>query len=321
MKLRLPVLLAAWCLLFSLPLKAQDLFVTWRVPGVGSVLRYDSVTGAYLGSFVSAGSGGLTRPTGLTFGPDGNLYVADRNQVLRYDGVTGAFSGAFATAPPLSLDNPADIAFGPNGDLYVSDIDRGISRFDGATGAFLGQLVPTGPNLRSPYGLAFGPDNSLFVGSATFGSIQRFDATTGDFLGIFTSGRVAQGIDLEFGPDGNLYASGGSGIQRFNGTTGVYIDTLAAGASAFGLAFGPSDGNLYFNDLRSIQRYNLSTRTVETLVPPIGNGTVIYLKFRNAIPEPGTWTLVVCGLFFFAGVARSSRHRTRSAPVRYTEAR
>ena len=39
------------------------------------VLRYNGTTGAFIDAFVSSGSGGLDMPSGLTFGPDGNLYV------------------------------------------------------------------------------------------------------------------------------------------------------------------------------------------------------------------------------------------------------
>ncbi len=39
-------------------------------------------------AFVSAGSGGLVSPRGITFGPDGKLYVAstDTDSIRRYDG-------------------------------------------------------------------------------------------------------------------------------------------------------------------------------------------------------------------------------------------
>jgi hypothetical protein len=59
------------------------------------VLRYDGATGAFLGNFVETGSGGLGEPTGLDFGSDGDLYVADGSslKVLRYDGSTGDFVG------------------------------------------------------------------------------------------------------------------------------------------------------------------------------------------------------------------------------------
>src|SRR5262245_31336141 len=75
-----------------------NLYVTTRL--TKSVLRYDGATGSPLpatgkpgAEFVSPGSGGLGEldlPRGLTFGPDGNLYVAgySTDSVLRYDGVT-----------------------------------------------------------------------------------------------------------------------------------------------------------------------------------------------------------------------------------------
>src|SRR5262249_29165246 len=40
------------------------------------VLRYDRTTGAFLNAFTEAGH--LDSPRGIIFGPDGNLYVADR---------------------------------------------------------------------------------------------------------------------------------------------------------------------------------------------------------------------------------------------------
>jgi glucose/arabinose dehydrogenase len=62
---------------------ASELLVTSR--NTDEVLRYDLATGAFLGVF--AAGGGLDNPVGLTFGPDGHLYVASdvTDQVLRYD--------------------------------------------------------------------------------------------------------------------------------------------------------------------------------------------------------------------------------------------
>src|SRR3954447_14839238 len=66
--------------------------------------RLDLTTGAWLGAFVAAGSGGLTDPDGMAFGHDGNLYVSSlfTHQVLRYDGRTGAFLGPLVTGSPCS---------------------------------------------------------------------------------------------------------------------------------------------------------------------------------------------------------------------------
>src|SRR5262249_51371605 len=62
-----------------------------------SVMRYDGATGAPLSEFVASGSGGLQLAVGLTFGPDGNLYVASAgtfvggvDTIMRFNGRTGA---------------------------------------------------------------------------------------------------------------------------------------------------------------------------------------------------------------------------------------
>ena len=82
---------------FLVPQVRADLFVSSQTEAnAGDILRYDQVTGAFRGVFASGH--GLADPLGLTFGPDGNLYVASGNsdQVLRFDGRTGAFLGVFA---------------------------------------------------------------------------------------------------------------------------------------------------------------------------------------------------------------------------------
>jgi hypothetical protein len=81
------------------------------------VLRYDGTTGAFLDAFVAAGSGGLSLPGGLVFGPDGALYVSSRitQQVLCYNGTTGAFLNVFVAAGSGGLNIPSFLTFGPRG--------------------------------------------------------------------------------------------------------------------------------------------------------------------------------------------------------------
>ena len=118
--------------------RASVVFVT--AYEADSVLRFNADTGEFLGAFVPTGSGGLNGPTGLTFGPDGHLYVASfvlNNNVLRYDGRTGAFLGVFVESGSGGLQGPVGLSFGPNGDLYVAaSYAGGVFRYDGGTGAF-----------------------------------------------------------------------------------------------------------------------------------------------------------------------------------------
>src|SRR5437667_12110373 len=86
-------------------------------PGANGVLRYNIETKAFNGVFASGG--GLTEPSGLTFGPDGNLYVGSLdNTVKRYNGATGALIGTFTSGGDLDL--PLDRTFTPSADVSVS---------------------------------------------------------------------------------------------------------------------------------------------------------------------------------------------------------
>jgi hypothetical protein len=113
---------------------AQDLYVTDE--HAFSIRHYNGVTGAFLGDFVPAGSGGLAVPFPLVFGPDGNLYVGDlaglgSGPVLRYhvpaSATPGAFMDVFIPPDRGGMRVPLSGLFGPdrNGDghqeLYVGN--------------------------------------------------------------------------------------------------------------------------------------------------------------------------------------------------------
>ena len=132
--------------------------------GSGAVQKFNGTTGAFMGTFVTTGSGGLHNARGVAFGPDGNLYVTDfsgiGNDVLRYNGTTGAFMGVFASATGAcsGLNLPRDLTFGANGNLFVGSFGSGdIFEYNGMTGACITDFIPAGTgDLGGPTFLAFG---------------------------------------------------------------------------------------------------------------------------------------------------------------------
>jgi streptogramin lyase len=240
-----------------------------------SILRYDATIGIPVDAFVPAGSGGLQSPSGIAFGPDGNLYVSSQTgAILRYNGLTGAFIDAFVPVGSGGLKVPAFIVFGLDGNLYVSDFaDHNIKQYNGITGASMG-IFASGGGIANPQGLLFGPDGNLYVADEV--SVLRYSGATGAFLGVFVAGGTGglnKPVGLAFGPDGNLYVGGSlsHNILRYNGTTGVFIGAFVPSSTGgldrpHGIAFGP-DGNLYVADEGSqVLRFDGGTGTFDAFV-------------------------------------------------------
>lgn len=215
----------------------------------GEVLRYNGTTGAYMNTFVSQGSGGLSGLAGncLAFGPDGNLYVssANTNQVLEYNGSTGAFVEVFVAAGSGGLTDPRGLTFGPDGNLYVTSFNvnsgaNGIMRYDGPLTASPGSPLP-----------ASGQSGAAFV--------AQFEAMPPESGGVPAGGPN----QLIFGPDGNLYVDGGffQGVNRYDGTTGAFLNTfIAQGTGGLttgrGMAFD-QEGRFYVSDPSdAVHRYD-----------------------------------------------------------------
>jgi len=179
------------------------------------VVRFE-LDGSRTGDFVPPGAGGLDGPSGMTYGPDGHLYVAglQRGHVLKYDGLTGQFLREFVQAGDGGLTRPFGLAFGPaDGDLYVTSADNRLLRFDGSTGAYIGDFVTAAfnGNLNEPRGLAFKPDGNLVVASYFGNELLEYDGDTGWFrrkASIGGSGSILRpdgAWGVRIGPDGNVY--------------------------------------------------------------------------------------------------------------------
>lgn len=291
------------------PVSAVGLFISSS--DTDNVLQFDSTTGAFVQTFVVAGSGGLDNPGGLAFGPDGNLYVASRatGQVLRYNGATGVFINTFVTAASGGLGQPLDLAFGPDGHLYVSDLTGvapdNILRYNGTTGAFI-DIFAVEPTFNTPRHIEFAGNVLWAAGEAD--RIWRFDATTGAFLNKPQSDNPR---GLAAGADGRMYVSTSfSGVFRHDLGTGTLVDTFIPGLLPLGdndIVFGP-DGNLYASGDR-VRRFDAITGAfIDDFVAAGSGGLSVgrYLVFGPAstVPEPGTLCLIAAGIAGLMGCRR-----------------
>ena len=181
-----------------------DLYVVSR--GTDSVKRYHGVHGRCISAISSpAAVGGLDNPFGLTFGPDGSLYVT-----------TGAFDGTNSSA---------------------------VFRFRGPSGPAPGAPLPSAENsgavfvaggsggLLTTFGLIFGPDGSgdgrqdLYLPSFKtagsnkadhrFSTIKRYDGVTGGFLDTFVAANSG-GLDQ---PNYPIFTETDPTTLRFHGAT------------------------------------------------------------------------------------------------------
>lgn len=236
-----------------------------------NVVMIDEKTGAYLGDFIAAGSGGLTDPDDLTLGPDGKVYVSSGSNttgsILRYSS-SGVFIDTFATGHGLM--RPYGNAFGPDGNLYVASFRSDqILRFNGSTGEFIDVFAKGNGTaaglLNGPNDLGFAPNGKLYVttqGSVADGmgnisylfdsQLLGYELATGTGSVVATPTPTAGGngyvslLGAVFGPDGLLYTTDyAGGIRSYDTLTGALVQTIDTGA-LFGGSIATTLGNLVF---------------------------------------------------------------------------
>ncbi|MGD1864267.1 MAG: PEP-CTERM sorting domain-containing protein [Phormidesmis sp.] len=212
------------------------------------------------------------------------------NNIVEFDETTGQFLGEFV-APFEGFESPDTLTYGPDGDLYVSSgttrENSAVYRFNSQTGELVDKFA-SGGGLFRPYGVAFGPDELLYVSSFRSDEILRYDSKTGDFVDVFaqrdgTDAGLNGPNGLLFGPDGDLYVTTQGSVADEEGNLDFAfssqvlrydIETKQSEifaqpepfpasfdfVSLLGLAVGPEDGDLYVSDFANgIQRYDFES--------------------------------------------------------------
>ena len=209
------------------------------------------------------------RPNGLAADKDGFIWVAesDAPSLLRVtmEGDVEVFLTECNGEPFLF---PNDLAFGPDGALYMTDsgilfedfapggqvrpdykeidIDGRVYRINVATKAI--QKLDTG--IRFTNGIAFGPDDNLYVNETVTGMVYRYqwkDDSVGpreDFGNVIDPegpGGVVGPDGMKFGANGLLYVAvyGQKHVAVLAPDGAVFERIMTQGAMPTNLAFGP----------------------------------------------------------------------------------
>lgn len=275
-----------------------------------SIGEFDVVSGDYVRTLVSPGSGGLDEPTGMAIGPDGALYVANawEGNVLKYDVDTGDFLGIFASGFNL----PTGLTYA-GGDFYVScRNDKVVYRLDADTGQETGQTpVLSDSVLGWPWDAEISPGGKLLMSNREGGNnILAFNGQTLAYEGVFSNGPALKHAGgMEIGPDGNVYIVGGdSSVHRYDGLTGADLGALNVPGvdESSGLAFTP-DGDLYVVDHQDPGIYHLDGQTWDLLGVIDSQGDYTSGSWCIIVtPEPATINLLAMGAM---AVLRRRRQR------------
>jgi streptogramin lyase len=211
-------------------------------------------------------------PSGITVGPDGNIWYVDTNA---NEIGTISTSGSVSTFPLNVATPPSAIVSGPNGDLWYAGGALG--------GDVIGDITPAGvitqyplpavgvggnPISQDPTAITYGPDGNLWF--AVLGAIGRMTPTGS--VTEYSLSSPESPDKIATGPDGNLWFTdiGTNAIGRISTTGtvteyGLTIATLRRGASD-AMTAGP-DGNVWFTDSNGIGKITPSGTITQFAIP------------------------------------------------------
>ena len=302
-------------LIAARPAAADTVYVTSFT--TGELISYDSANPAGTQT-VLLPAGSIVQPSAVAVGPDGNLYIGENGdgstyapRISKYEPATLTLStvypfAGFEVFPGSLVFQGTDLLIGRN--PFFGNTGP-IVKLENATGGLLALSDYTaGGSLASSPGLALAADGRLYVSDQTYnfisgiasGPVKRFDAA-GSYVGEV----IADGADGLAGPTG----------LAINGTT-LYTASIMNGSilqtdlttdttTAFATTGGPfevgslallSDGSLLAGSPSgsgNIYHFGTDGTLMSTFASGLGQVGGIATE---AVPEPASASLVVCGL-------------------------
>ncbi|MBL8516788.1 MAG: hypothetical protein JNM76_07435 [Betaproteobacteria bacterium] len=190
------------------------------------ILRYRADNFEFLGEFIAVANG--TAPTGLTFGPGGEVYVGgySSDDVKRYD-ANGKNPTRAVTANASGVNGPDNgLLYAPDGKLYVPGYDsNSIIRLDPATGATSVAIAAQANGLRGSRGILADRDNQhLWITGELSGQLLKYNMASGS-VQVVASG-LNRPTGIEYGLNNELLLITGEAVRSVNPATGALGNTI-----------------------------------------------------------------------------------------------
>lgn len=192
----------------------------------------------------------IVNPTGMAFGPDGEMYISSRFDGRVYRVTAGGTSNVFAR----DLGVATGIAFDPQGYLYVGDREGTVYRVNH-------QGVPTAfatlPASVAAFHLAFDHQGNLYVTNPSMSGYDAIHRITPEREIQAFATDLGRPQGLAFDPQDNLYV-----VSYYRGDAGILkitpqgeVSHVVSGVNLVGLALD-SLGHLLVVSTSAVYRLN-----------------------------------------------------------------
>jgi sugar lactone lactonase YvrE len=286
----------------------------------GNVYEY-SPSGTLLQT-LSSGQGGYV--TGMAFDSAGNLYTTDfsAGHVSQISGSTG---GLITSSYITGMNSPESIAVDSSGNMYITQVGSGGIKEFSPTGTLIQTLNAGHAAFRSDWDdlaadqktLLYSTESStIFSTNAATNTANPNVNTPGGGIAAFRI--IPTGVDA-----GDILASQENGTAALiDPTTGAILKTysLPGGAFTFALNLDPNGTDFWTADIATgrVWEVNILTGAIDenwvgaTSAP---GGLVVFGQITasggggggggtGSVPEPGSLSLLACGLVGLLGISK-----------------